>query len=335
MTFASAMPVIAVTLLLTAALPLCGAEGRPDGTIVAQAPCVPDASRTYANYSAAAERTGTAAQPLLTRAQFAQRVAYRGFECHRLTYLSNGLKVVGYLWKPRHATGAKLPLVIFNRGGNRERSKLTPWMADGFYDFVSAGFVVLASQYRGVDGGEGAEEYGGADVNDVMSLFPLARALGFVDMMNVFMFGHSRGGMMTFLALKAGAPVNAAAVSSGVANVTGNAVDHPELVETIYSQLIPQWATRADAAMRERSAVEWPERLGAPLLLLHGAADAQVSAARTLELAQRLQALGRPYELIIYAGDDHGLSRNRVDRDRRVLDWFKRHITNSRGIASP
>jgi len=30
--------------------------------------------------------------------------------------------------------------------------------------------------------------------------------------------------------------------------------------------------------------------------------------------------------LIIYAGDNHSLSRNQEDRDRRVIDWFKRHV---------
>ncbi len=78
----------------------------------------------------------------------------------------------------------------------------TPWMADGFYEFVSNGFVVVASQYRGADGGEGKEEYGGADIADVLNLIPLAKSLGYADMKNVFMFGNSRGGMMTYLALK-------------------------------------------------------------------------------------------------------------------------------------
>lgn len=320
-------------LLTTAVVILCSTDARAaaraagDGTIVDQTPCAPDPARTYERYLAAAHGAEQPGGPeLLTRAQFEHRVQYARFECHRIRYVSDGLEVVGYIWKPKHAGGTKMPLVIFNRGGNRERSKLTPWMADGFYDFVSAGFVVIASQYRGVDGGEGKEEYGGSDVKDVLNLFPLARGLGYIDMENVFMFGNSRGGMMTYLALKAGAPVRAAAVSAGVANVVGNATDHPELVETIYKQLIPDFERRADEAMRERSAVYWPERINVPLLLMHGASDQQVSATRTLELAQKLQTLGKPYELIVYAGDDHGISRNRTDRDRRVLAWFKRHM---------
>ena len=35
------------------------------------------------------------------------------------------------------------------------------------------GYVVVASQYRGNDGGEGREEFGGADVNDVLNLLPV------------------------------------------------------------------------------------------------------------------------------------------------------------------
>jgi dipeptidyl aminopeptidase/acylaminoacyl peptidase len=76
-------------------------------------------------------------------------------------YLSDGLQVVGFLWKPQDTVGKQFPLIIFNRGGNREFGKLTPWFHFGFYTYASNGFVVLASQYRGNDGGEGREEYGG------------------------------------------------------------------------------------------------------------------------------------------------------------------------------
>lgn len=63
---------------------------------------------------------------------------------------------------------------------------------------------MLASEYRGKGGGEGREELGGTDVNDVLSLFPLAHNLGYVDRGNVFMAGVSRGEMQTLLALKLG-----------------------------------------------------------------------------------------------------------------------------------
>lgn len=81
--------------------------------------------------------------------------------------------------------------------------------------------------------------------------------------------------------------------------------------------------------MRARSAIYWSEQLDAPLLIMHGGNDRSVSASQSLALAQKLQKLGKmTYELIIYAQDNHYLSRNQDDRDRRAVIWFKRHMKN-------
>jgi dipeptidyl aminopeptidase/acylaminoacyl peptidase len=42
-----------------------------------------------------------------------------------------------------------------------------------------------------------------------MALMPLARRLPYADADNVFLYGLSRGGMMSFLALKQGFPAKA------------------------------------------------------------------------------------------------------------------------------
>jgi dipeptidyl aminopeptidase/acylaminoacyl peptidase len=334
---------IALMLLSTSGV-LAQSNPQNNGTIVEQAGCPPKTEGTYEQYVESAksgylnqietakkigiklEMPSDFSKRLLSREEFERRRAYTGVECQRIKYMSDGLKVVGYIWRPKNSEGKKLPLIIFNRGGNLERSKLTPWMADGFYEFVSNGFVVIGSQYRGVDGGEGKEEYGGADVRDVMNLIPLAKSLGYVDMNNVFMFGNSRGGMMTYLALKAGVPVNAAAVMSGVADLFGNAKDHPELVTSIYKELIPDFDKRRDEAMRERSVVYWADKMNAPILIMHGGADPSIEAGRTLAFAEKLQELGKTYELIIYAGDGHGLPLNRIDSGRRVIEWFRKYM---------
>jgi len=185
---------------------------------------------------------------------------------------------------------------------------------------------VIASQYRGNGGGEGKEEFGGADVHDVTNLIPLAGGLDYVDTKNIFLFGWSRGAMMTFLALKAGMPVNAAAVGGAPADLTRLGQGRPEMIEEVYKQLIPDFDRRAEEVMRERSAVYWPEKLNAPLLMMHGGADWRVKVGSVLVLAQKLQELGKKYELIVYAGDDHGVSFNRADADRRTIAWFKRHL---------
>ena len=319
--------------------------GRPgDGAIVGQEPCGPHRYATHEQYVEAV-RTGLAGEVeaarreglrfdvppdltplLLSKAEFEKRKAYVGFECQRITYMSDGLKVVGYLWKPKDAAGKKLPLIIYNRGGNREFGKLSPWAWSGFYEYLSNGFVVVASQYRGNDGGEGKEEFGGADVRDVLNLVPLARGLGYVDMNNLFLFGWSRGGMHALLARKERIPVNAAAVGGVAADLIAGKEKRPGMVE-VYTELIPDFAARGDEALRERSAVYWPEKIGVPLLILHGGADWRSDVgANALALAQKLGALRRTYELHVYADDDHSIFRNSADGDRRVIAWFRRYM---------
>ena len=39
-------------------------------------------------------------------------------------------------------------------------------------EVASWGYVVVGSQYRGNAGGEGKEEFGGSDVNDILNLIP-------------------------------------------------------------------------------------------------------------------------------------------------------------------
>jgi dipeptidyl aminopeptidase/acylaminoacyl peptidase len=262
---------------------------------------------------------------LFSKEDFERRKAFAGLECQRVKYMSDGLKVVGIIWKPKDTAGKKLPLVIYNRGGNREFGKLIFAYNYILHPFLANGFVVIGTQYRGVDGGEGKEEFGGAELNDITNLIPLAKSLGYVDMNNVFMFGESRGAVMTYLALKNKFPVNAAAVNGAPNDYVAELKKRPAFAG-MYKEMIPDFDKRGDELLRERSAIHWADRINTPLLMLHGGADWRVDPSNALNLAQKLQELGKTYELIIYAGDEHGLSLNRVDSDRRVIEWFKRHM---------
>lgn len=246
-------------------------------------------------------------------------------ECSQITYLSDGLKVAGFVVAPRGRALAPRPLVIFNRGGNRGFGQLVFANLVDFARWSQEGFVVLASQYRGGPGSEGSDEFGGADVNDVMNLFRVARELGGIDLRNVFMQGESRGGLMTYLALQRGAPVNAAVVVGGPTDLSPEADHRPEM-QALYRELMPNFFADPDTALRARRVLDFADRLNAPVLILHGGADWRVDPQQALALAQRLQTLRRPYELLVYAGDDHGLSRNSDDCWRRSVGWFRQHM---------
>ncbi len=197
---------------------------------------------------------------------------------------------------------------------------------------ASEGFVVLASQYRGYDGGEGKDEVGGADTDDVLNLFPLARSLGYVDMGRVFMFGFSRGAQMTLQAIRRGAPVRAAAVVGAPTDLWLSFRENPRVRDLVVSN----WAggeARLEENMLERSAVRWADKLNVPLLIFQGGADPAVSPNQALALAQKMEEAGNLYELVVYARDDHFVTRNHEDRLRRAIDWFKNPPANS--VSSP
>ena len=63
-------------------------------------------------------------------------------------------------------------------------------------------------------------------------------------------------------------------------------------MEDLYTRRIPDYAARRDAALYERSAINWPEKITAPLLLLHGDADPYV-LADPVDRTQRYAPRGR------------------------------------------
>jgi dipeptidyl aminopeptidase/acylaminoacyl peptidase len=249
-------------------------------------------------------------------------------ECRRITYLSDGLKIVGFIVQPV-SVGRHYPVIVFNRGGLLDIGKINELNLVDFYDLASQGFLVVASQYRGNDGGEGREEFGGSDVNDVLALRDLAIALPDADAQNVFFYGLSRGGMMTFLALRRGATVNAVAVVGAILDLedttAAGKLRAPGIAKTVLN-LIPDYATRGASALRDRSAVHWPEEVNVPALIIHGGADEEVPVSEALTFAARLNDLHKSFELVVYASDSHELTNNRKDRNSRIVSWFRRHM---------
>ena len=59
---------------------------------------------------------------------------------------------------------------------------------------------------------------------------------------------------------------------------------------------------------------------------LQGSADWRVDPDQSLQVARKLQAAGRPYALHIFENDVHGLPWNWRERDRLVINWFRRHM---------
>ena len=282
-----------------------------NGRIVTQTPC---AFTSYDETSAFTRRH-------YSRAEYTATSTNSAVECLRIQYMSDGLKVVGFLVKPR-TSGASHPVIVYNRGGFRDIGKIDAWNLLDFYGFASQGFVVLASQYRGNDGGEGRDEVGGADVADVMALAELIRQLPDADPTNVFLYGLSRGGMQLFLALRKGFPAKAAAVVGAVFDLEAFGRRSPQMFNSAIRS-IPEYARDGAAIIRDRSAMNWPEQIDVPLLIIHGADDQDVPATEAMAFATKLAQFHKRYQLMVYAGDIHEVAINRLDRDARIAAWFK------------
>lgn len=250
-----------------------------------------------------------------------------GTVVERIVYLSDGLRVAGYRASP--VEGADLPVIIYNRGGNRDFGQWSDERAAiRLGEMASWGYIVLASQYRGVDGGEGIEEFGGAEVNDVLNLLQVAAESTRADTARVGMFGWSRGGMMTYLALRRTDRIKAAIVGAGPVDLFALVEDRPPMEDNVLAELVPGYWDRRDEALEERSAIRWVDQIhdGTPLLLLHGSADWRVLPTESLRMATALFEARHPFRLMFFEGGDHGLSEYRSEVDRAVREWFDHYV---------
>lgn len=242
-----------------------------------------------------------------------------------ITYMSDGLRVKGYLAKPKAA--GTCPAIIWNRGGNREFGLLK---SSSLSPYAQNGYVAIGSQYRGNAGGEGHEEFGGADINDVLNLIPLLKCMPNVDADRIGMVGFSRGGMMTYIALKEQTlrgtnDIKAACTVGGLADLFMGAKERPDMVSGVYTPLIGGSPSQVPKEYEARSATYWADKINVPLLIQHGEADWRVSVEQAEKLAQELEKYGKVYKLITYPDDDHGLSGHNGGLDE-ILKWLSQYL---------
>ena len=257
-----------------------------------------------------------------------------GVEILDIAYSSDGLRVKGFLLTPK-AEGS-YPCVIYNRGGNREFGSISEYtVARVLAPLASWGYVVVAGQYRGVAGGEGIEQFGGAEVADILNLVPLLESQEKADASRIGLYGWSRGGMMTYLVLARSDRFKAAAIGGGLSDAFKMIESRPPM-EEVFSELVPNYASDKETALRERSAVLWADRLckSTPILLMHGTADWRVEPQQAFDMAAALYAARHPFRLVMLEGGDHGLTEHRSEVDRLVRDWFDRYVRDSASLPN-
>ena len=249
----------------------------------------------------------------------------------KITYLSDNLKVKGYVAYPKDSS-RNYPCIIWNRGGIGNAGAIDSFNAKGIFgQLASWGYVVFASQYRGNDGGEGADGFGGDDLNDVLNLTPLAEEFPQADSDIWGIEGWSRGGMMTYLTLTRSNIFKAAVVTGGIANLRCNA-DESKFMKRLYQVTMGKYGSgEFQGKCDSRSIINSAHNLSSntPILIMHGTHDKRVLPHDSLDLSYKLLENNIPCRLIMFEGGDHFLKSHRKEVDKLRRMWFKKYLDTS------
>ena len=241
---------------------------------------------------------------------------------------AGGLKVKGYIAYPKDDS-KKYPCIIWCRGGIGNAGAIDKFTARGIFgQLASWGYCVFASQYRGNDGGEGYDEFGGDDLNDVLNLIPLAEEIPSANNKIWGIEGWSRGGMMTYLLLTRTDIFKAAVVMGGIANLRCNS-DESKFMRRLYEHTMGKYNQKEYFEKCEsRSIINFPEKLSknTPLLILHGNADKRVLPHDSIDLSYKLLDLKFPFRLVMLEGGDHFMKSHRKEVDEMRKNWFEKHL---------
>lgn len=223
-----------------------------------------------------------------------------------------------------YAPGSDRPLLLWVHGGPTDqlRVEFNPMVAW----LVAQGWAVLAADHRGSTGwGRAFQQamnggWGVVDVADCAAGVQAAVDEGWCDGRPAVAMGASAGGF-TVLHLLARHPELFAA---GIGRYpVGDLLDLDERTHRFEKHYNATLVGPVEAR-RERSPIAFADRIGRPVLLLHGDADKVVPVDQSRALADRMPDV----ELHVYEGEGHGWRRqDTIDDERaRIASFLQRRV---------
>lgn len=239
-----------------------------------------------------------------------------------ITYKSDNLDVKGIIAQPK-AIHTKLPVIIFCRGGSNDAGKVTVCtLKNKIYSWVKRGYIVMAPQYRGTETIEGADEFGGDDIHDVLNSIEIVKNLPYADANNIFMIGHSRGAMMTLMTIQHTLSIKAIALIGALTDLFEYEKQWPELI-IFFNKLIPGMPENKHDAYTKRSATYWADNINIPTLIMHGDTDPIVDVNQSHMLSNALKKHNKPHRIIIFPQGSHSLLEYQNQVDEEIMTWFQ------------
>ncbi len=255
-------------------------------------------------------------------------------EPEEFQFKSGREKVHGWILKPPDfRPGRKYPLLLEIHGGPMGQYGYT--FFHEMHLLAAQGYVVASCNPRG-SCGYGTRwvkcihgRWGGVDYDDLMAVTSAAARKPYVDGKRMGVLGGSYGGFMTTWILghtkrfKTGVTMRQA----GNRMIQFGSADYNVLSKNAFKA----WPWEKPMAWLRQSPNYYAHRIRAPLLIIHSEQDLRCPIVQADELFTILKSQGRTAEYVRFEGESHGLSRggkpqNRLERLRRIVDWFERYL---------
>lgn len=232
-----------------------------------------------------------------------------------ITIAAGGLTLGGILHRPD--TIEARPAIIVLHGWLPSGTNGAATVEARARRFADDGYVALALAMRGWPPSGGADDCGLRQPDDVVTAAAWLRSQPGVIGDRVAIVGFSQGGQVALLAAARDPRMRAVAAYFPVTDVGRwkTTTTNPDIPGYVTAVCEPGGAAA-------RSPLAEPERLTAPVLLVHGDQDARVPTEQSVLLGAARSARSLPTELLIVPGAQHGFTAAEEAVARPVVDAF-------------
>ena len=238
----------------------------------------------------------------------------------------HGLTAHGFFYAPRNREyvaplGERPPLLVISHGGPTGATSSTFNLMVQYW--TSRGIAVLDVNYGGSTGyGRAyrqrlAGQWGIVDVDDCVNSARYLVERGEVDADRLAIRGGSAGGYTTLCALTFRNVFKAGASYCGVSDTEALAKETHKFESRYLDRLIGPYPERRDL-YRERSPINFTDRLSCPVIFFQGLEDKVVLPNQAELMVEALRAKGLPVAYVPFEGEQHGFRR--AENIKRALD---------------